>query len=207
MRSTCNIMTDTLAVQQKPTWSSPQNLKDDTIIDAALWNRIVSSIGSVGYLNSVTNKRARCNIIVAEWTQTIQPSVLATANSTIIKFSSTSNSRYFKPRSGQIILPDQTPCLLIWRMWFYGETSATSYNQRTTLRKAYKTGNSQVIKYQEVAAHFNRKFDADQVVMSASYAVVSNVSTDRYYITAAHGFNTAIATRGHCHLIINPGMV
>ena len=200
-------MTNTSAIQKNPTWTSPQDLKDNKIIDASLWNRIVSSEGSVGYLNFVTNARAGCNIIVAEWTQTIQPSVLATANSTIIKFSSTSNSNYFIPRSGEIILPDQTPCLLIWRMWFYGETLSASYNQRTTLRKAYKTGNSQVTKYQEVAAHFNRKFKADQVVMSASYAVVSNVSTDRYYITAAHGFNKAIATRGHCHLIINPGMV
>lgn len=200
-------ITDTKVVAPVPVWTAPLNLKDNTIISAGWWNTVTSSTGSVGYLNSVTKTRANCNIFVAEWDLSIPKNSSATINPTIITFTSVSNGKYLGRKNGVISLPDKTPCLLIWRMWFYGEAVYTGYNQRTTLQKVSKVGKSQTLVTSTVASFFNRKYDASQTIISASYAVFSNLSTDRYYITASHGYHSAVKTKGYCHLIVNPGMV
>jgi hypothetical protein len=199
-------MTDTLAVIPKPVWTNPGNLKDNTIVTANLWNTVTSDVGSVEWLQSRTADRAACNIAVAQWTQLIPVKSSASGSSTQIKFTSNSNGTYFKADGG-IILPADTPCLIIWKVWFFGESVRTGYSQRTTLFKRYYTNNGKTINRQTVASYFNRKYNASQVVINASYAVVANFASDRYYITVDHGFHTAINTRGTCHVIINPGMV
>lgn len=200
-------MTDTtLPVKKKPIWTSPTNLKDNTIISATYWNAVTSDVGSVQWLRSKTTIRADCNIAVAQWSQSIPVKSSATGTSTQIQFTNISNGTYFKSDGG-IFLPANTPCLIIWKVWFFSETTNTGYSQRTTLFKRYYTNNGKTINKQTVASYFNRKYDASQVVVNASYAVVANVASDRYYITVDHGFHTAVNTRGTCHIIINPGMV
>ena len=199
-------MTDTRAVSPKPVWTNPRNLKDDTIISATYWNSITSDVGSVKWLRENTKARAACNIAVAHWTQSIPVKSSSSNSSTQIKFTSNSNGARFKADGG-IVLPANTPCLLIWKVWFFGESAQTGYSQRTTLFKRYLSNNGKTINRQTVASYFNKKYDASQVVVNASYAVVANVASDRYYITVDHGFHTAINTRGTCHIIINPGMV
>lgn len=200
-------MTDTLAISKQPVWFSPYNLKDNTIIGAKYWNTITATNGSVAWLQKQTTARASCNVFVAEWsTQSIPVKSSASTSSTIIKFTGNTNGYYFKADGG-INLPDGVPCLLIWKVWFYGETARTGYMQRSTLQRYTYNASGRVIDNTTVASFFNRKVDASQVVLSASYAVVANNAKDRYYITVNHGYYAAINTRGTCHLIINPGMV
>lgn len=200
-------MTDSKAIATSPVWVDPDDFKDNTIIQAYQWNRIASNIGSVGWLKNATYYRSACNIAVAEWKlQSIPSKNSTTSNSTTIIFSDVSNGKFFKPK-GAIYLPDDVPCLLIWKVWFYGEVAFTNYNLRTTLLKTYYSKNGKTINRQTVASHFSRKYDPSQVVMSASYATIASASTDRYYITVDHGYHSAINTRGYCHLITRPGMV
>jgi hypothetical protein len=199
-------MTNTLAVKRKPVWTNPANLKDNTIVSASYWNQVTSNVGSMQWLRNKTIARASCNIAVAEWTQSIPVKSSSATNSTIIKFSNISNGNYFKA-NGSIILPSNTPCLIIWKVWYYGETVRTGYSQRTRLIKRYLTNKGKTPVFQTVASFFNRKYDGSQVVVNAAYAVVSNVASDVYYIGVDHGFHTAINTRGTCHIIFNPGMV
>lgn len=200
-------MTDTLSVKRKPVWTSPTNLKDDTIISATYWNQVTSNVGSVQWLRNKTIARASCNIAVAEWTLSVPKKSSASQVSTFVnKYSSISDGKVFGA-DGRIILPANTPCLVIWKIWFYGEAVYTGYSQRTTLVRKFFTNNGKTVNQPTVAAFFNRKYDASQVVVNAAYAVVSNVASDVYYIGVDHGFHTAINTRGTCHVIVNPGMV
>lgn len=200
-------MTNTLAIRPRIVWTNPANQKDGTSISATYWNLITSNVGSVQWLRSRTAVRAQCNIAVAEWNISVpQKSSTATSSTFVNKFSAISNGAYFKS-NGAIILPGNTPCLLIWKVWFFGESVRTGYTQRTTLSKRYYSNNGKTINRQTVASYFNRKYDASQVVVNAAYAVVANVASDQYYITVDHGFHSAINTRGTCHVIINPGMV
>ena len=200
-------MTDTLSVRPKPVWTNPQNQKDGTTITATYWNLITSNVGSMQWLRNNTIARAACNIAVAEWTLSVpKKSSTATASTFVNRFSSISNGRYFGT-DGRIILPANTPCLVIWKIWFFGEAARTGYSQRTTLVRKFYTNNRKTLNQPTVASFFNRKYDESQVVVNASYAVVANVASDLYYITVDHGFHSAINTRGTCHIIVNPGMV
>ena len=200
-------MTNTLSIRPKPVWTSPRNLKDDTIVSATYWNQVTSDVGSMQWLRDKTVARAGCNIAVAEWTLSVpKKSSTAPASTFINRFSSSSDGSVFGT-DGRIILPANTPCLVIWKIWFYGEALRTGYSQRTTLVRKFLTNNGKTVNQPTVAAFFNRKYDASQVVVNASYAVVANVASDLYYLTVDHGFHSAINTRGTCHVIVNPGMV
>jgi len=189
----------------KAIWTPPRKLKDNTIITANNWNILLSNIGSAAYVQEVSDYRSKCNVFVAEWDMTIPVKSSASASDTTITFKSVSGGEYFNKNQGLIMkLPDNTPFLLLWRIYFV-EPGYTGYNFRTTLIKTAKVNKANVETV--VAAHYLRKYADSQTYFDASYGAVSNFDTDKYRIRVAHGYHTALRCIGHAHLILNPGMV
>jgi hypothetical protein len=189
---------------QKPIWTEPQNLKDNTIITVTNWNNMLSNVGSAAYVQQVSNKRAACNVFVAEWDFSVPIKSSTATGSTVVTFASISNGAYFNKTAGIIVIPEQTPFLALWRVRFV-EPSFTEYNFRTTLNRTAVVAKTPVTTV--IASHFLRKYDNSQTYFDAAYAGVSNKSTDKYRITVAHGYHSSLRCIGHLHLILNPGMV
>ena len=188
----------------KAIWTAPRNLKDNTIITADNWMTLLSNIGSAAYVHEVSYERSKCNVHVAEWDMTIPVKSSAAASDTTITFKSISSGGYFNKAQGVMMIPDNTPFLFLWRVYFV-EPGYEGYNFRTTLIKTAKVNKENVETV--VAAHYLRKYDMSQTYFDASYGAVSNFDTDKYRIRVAHGYHTALRCIGHAHLILNPGMV
>lgn len=194
----------TITKYTKPIWTAPRNLTDNTIVSIDNWNQMLSRIGSVNYVQEASNKRAVCNVYVAEWNFNVPVKSSASTSSTVVTFTSVSNGVYFKKTAGIFQVPDQVPFLALWRVRFV-EPSFTGYNLRTTLNRTSIVDKTSVTTV--VASHFLRKYDASQTYFDAAYAGVSSKSTDKYRITVAHGYHSVLRCEGHLHLIMYPGMV
>lgn len=192
------------------TWTEPRNLRDNTVITANYWNSVIGSRGSVAYLQRKTNQRANCTVFSAPFTATIAVTDSSTIGTTRISAFSTvasnrnvTDRRFFNKNTGAIILPDNTPVLILWSIKVLNANS--NYTVRSTLELQRRTSERRVTT--TVASEYLFRSNVDSNILTGAYATVSWYKKDRYFLTCNHNHVADLDISGTITIIVNPSFV
>ena len=196
------------------TWTQPRNLRDNEVITAAGWNRIMGTSGSIAYLTNQTNFRAGCTVFSARFSQTIAvtgPSSVGYTRITSFLTSSTNinipNRLYFNRNRGIITLKGGIPFICIWNAKISDglNAAATGITVRSTFDVVRKRGSGFV--NEMLATTYLLKNHASQINITGSFGGISLYNSDRYFVGFNHNSATPMLINGTITLMLYPCLV
>jgi hypothetical protein len=115
------------------------------------------------------------------------------------------NRLYFDKSNGAIIIPPNTPVVLLWTVDF--DNASNGYWIRSNLDRTRPRNKSRKVDTAIVASHYLYKNSNNISVLSGSFATISDFRSDRYFISINHGSATPKTVNGTITMLLNPCLV